>query len=319
MKKCISMMMIAAMAMIATSCDLDDKFDGKDDDKETIDGVKYVGDLTVSIDGIVMGGVAQDYEKTQENVIFYVDADEDDADVMMPKVSFMVGMMPELDMALEDISLISANTYFSQSATMVGIYDGLPLINNVIKGISNVKVVTSTEGVVVTFDCAISTAAIGDQVAQVSFTSGDVVVDTKPEFSMDNAEGFYVTASSGVPAKLEDVDVTYYAGDNTLVIDGFAFTPNLPGTLLPIAGVTVEQTDGVTTLTGDAIDVEYSFMGMAATGVVKGLKCEIIEDDAQFVFTISAAMGGGGPASDYPCTYNGDIDVKEGNFAQDRK
>ncbi|MFI3239794.1 MAG: hypothetical protein R3Y22_04320 [Bacteroidales bacterium] len=295
MKKIISMLIIATAMISTTSCDKDGLLDP---DSYDLSGDKYIGRLTV---------LGED----QEDITFYAEQQDGTIDIMMPEVSFMPGLMPSLNMAFISIPLVngSSDTYFIADAQMVGIYDHLPLINDVIQSISNVSVKCSDNTITVSFDCAISTDAIGDMTVTVSYIGyTDDYVEPDPEFSLDNDEGFYITTSSGA-VLLSSASVTYYEGNNALVIDGFSYSANLSTTTLPIIGVVSNSSNGMTTLTADGLEASYTFMGMDTSGTVTGLTCEIIEDKAQMVFTISASMGGSAPATDYPCTFNGDITI----------
>ncbi len=299
MKKIISMMMIATMALFAVACDKDDSDGGIDDSGSTggnaydVSGDKYIGTLSTFYNETSIGETT-DY-------VLYADGDIESADIMMPSAQF-VSAMPAIDMAILDIVLTSQNpdTYQKESATMVGIYDHNPLINDVVQGISNVSVVVSYDGLItVSFDCTVSTEAMGDLTAQVQFEG---------EKSTGVTTGFYVGKSSGT-VEIPDASVTYYKGDNTLVVDGFSFSELLTGTTLAIGDVTLDESDFIS---GDNIDVEYIFMGADATGTVTSLLGDLV--DNTLTFTISAAMGGSGSASDYPCAYYGEISISEESY-----
>ncbi len=300
MKKIISMMMIASMAMFATSCD---KSDDGDEEDFGISGSKYVGTMTLSIPG--MDSVPQ------TDIIYYVDADGAYASVMMPDVSFMSGLMPNLDMALISIPLSSStpDIYSTATAQMVGLYDHMPLINDVIQGITDVKVVIyDDETIDVSFDCAISTSYLGDTTATIYFEGlkdGAVAPD---EF----AEGFNITISTGTTSQVEGVTMTYYQGDNTLVVDGFKYNTAIPsGSTLAIGGLTSSVGGNVTTISGNDITVNYTVMGQACTSVVSDLTGEIksfAEIEAMLSFYIEYN------GYNYPCTYNGTITLNEGSY-----
>ncbi len=295
--------MLAAVAFMATSCE---KTEGSEEESTyTLSGDKFIGTLDVM-------------SATQEDVVFYIDVEGENLDIMMPEVSFMSGLMPNLDMALITIPQISEDpdTYYTESSQMVVIYDRLPLINDVVQSISNVSVVRSGYSVYVSFDCAIS-ISMGDMTVTVTYEGVEEGYEpepeVEPEFTLDNDEGFYITNSYGEQL-LPDAAITYYEGDNTLVIEGFTFVSSLETTTLPITSLSVSEAGGLTTITGDGIDVEYLFMTMDATGVISGLTCEIIDGIAQLEFSISASMGGSAPASDYPCTYSGAITVESSSY-----
>ncbi len=299
MKKFISMMMIATMALFAVACDKDDNDSGIDDGGSTggsaydVSGDKYIGTLSTFYNGTSIGETT-DY-------VMYADGDIESADIMMPSAQF-VSAMPAIDMAILDIALTSQNpdTYQKESATMVGIYDHNPLINDVVQGISNVSIIASYDGLItVSFDCTVSTEAMGDLTAQVQFEGVK---------STGTTTGFYVGKSSGT-VEIPDASLTYYKGDNTLVVDGFSFSELLPGTTLAIKGVTLDENDFIN---GDNIDVEYIFMGVDATGTVTSLLGDLI--DNTLTFTISASMGGSGDASDYACSYYGAITISEESY-----
>ncbi len=148
---------------------------------------------------------------------------------------------------------------------------------------------------------------------EITVYEGSYATSDEPAFTMDHAEGFYITTSSGA-VLLESASVTYYQGNEAIVIDGFSFSAALATTTLPIIGVTSSEESGMTTLTGDGITADYTFMNTATSGDVTALTCEIIGDEAQMEFSLSASMGGSGSASDYPCTYNGAITIDEGSY-----
>lgn len=103
MKRVISMMMAATVAIFAVSCSSNDDNSGiESSDDYALTGEKYIG--TMSILGM-----------EQTDVIFYADQSDDSVDIMMPEASFMVGLMPSLDMALIDIPLVSTdpNRYYT--------------------------------------------------------------------------------------------------------------------------------------------------------------------------------------------------------------
>ncbi len=294
-------MTAAVVALFTTSCDLLDE--GGETTTYELSGDKYIGTLTV------LG-------TDQEDIVFYADASDDAVDLLMPEVSFMSGLMPELDMALISIPLTSENpdTYSTDELQMVGISDRLPLINDVIQSITNIVVEIDGYRMTVTFDCAISTTAMGDMTVPITYEGlleGAPVEDAA--FTLDNEEGFYITNSYG-ETLIEGVTVSYYEGNNALVLGGFTFSTSLAGTELPITGLTASEANGKTTVTGDNIVISYTFMTLEATGTITDLTCEIIDDEAQFEFTITASMGGSGTTSDYYCTYNGAINVLSGSY-----
>lgn len=290
-------MTAAVVALFTTSCDLLDE--GGETTTYDLSGDKYIGTLTV------LG-------TEQEDIVFYADASDDAVDLLMPEVTFMSGLMPELDMALISIPLTSENpdTYSIDELDMVGISDRFPLINDVIQSITNIVVEIDGYKMTVTFDCAISTTAMGDMTVPIVFEG---VLEGATTFTLDNEEGFYITNSYGATL-IEEVTVSYYEGNNALVLGGFTFSTSLAGTELPITGLTASEANGKTTVTGDNIVVSYTFMTLEATGTITDLTCEIIDDEAQFEFTITASMGGSGATSDYYCTYNGAIDVLAGSY-----
>lgn len=293
------MMMIATAALFAVSCE-----DSTDDGGTTtyeLSGDKYMGEMTI------LGTV-------QESIVFYAEEVDGVMNIMMPEVSFMTGLMPSLDMALIDIASIGSDSFYSATSQMVGIYDRLPLINDVIQSISNVSVVVGDNMISVSFICSISTTAMGDMDVPVAFVGYKDGYSPDPEFSMDNAEGFYITTSSG-EVLLSTASLTYYEGNNALVIDGFSYSAYLSTTTLPIIGVSDSESFGVRTLTADDLVVSYLFMTMDATGTVNDLVCEIIDSKAQMSFTIAASMGGSGTPTDYPCTFNGDITINSGSYS----
>ncbi len=302
MKK-INLIIMAAVALFAISCDKVDSVSSEPTNTYDVEGEKYVGELAI------LGTV-------QEDIAFYIDTNDDGSiDITMPGVSFMEGLMPYSDMALLSIPSNEDGTYYASESQMVSIEDRLPLINSVIQSITEVKAeMTPDSTISISFDCAISTTAMGDMTVTVTYDGvKDGYVAPEPSFTLDNDEGFYLTSSSGA-ILLADAAVTYYQGDNTIVIDGFSYSLHLSTTTLPISGVTESTVGGMMTLTGDEIAVEYIFMTMDATGNIYDLTCEIIDGKAQMEFTISASMGGSGTASEYPCTFNGEITVEEGSY-----
>ncbi|MFR9564681.1 MAG: hypothetical protein SNG14_04020 [Rikenellaceae bacterium] len=143
MKKIFSMMMIAAVAMMSTACDKDDE-----GAKEyTLSGTEYTGAL------YGMGS-------PQSDVVVWVDKSDDGAtvDVMFPALSFVPNYMPELDMAFVDVPKTTEGVYGQEDATMVGITDHLPLINDVVQEISNLNIIyTGADIITVTFTCTVVT------------------------------------------------------------------------------------------------------------------------------------------------------------------
>ncbi len=165
MKKIFSMMMIAAVAMMSTACDKDD-----DSPKEyTLTGTEYAGSL------YGMGTPQSDVTVWAE-----VSEDGESIDVMLPALSFMPDYMPELDMAFIDVPALAnvADTYYQAEATMVGITDHLPLINDVVQSITELTIVrTSETTIVVSFTCTVVTDyANGEPMAvDISYTGTAVV------------------------------------------------------------------------------------------------------------------------------------------------
>ncbi|MFI3262237.1 MAG: hypothetical protein R3Y26_04950 [Rikenellaceae bacterium] len=157
MKKIISIM-LAAVALLATSCE---KTSESGDSTYSLSGDKYLGTLTV------LGS-------PQEDVAFYAEEENngESISILMPEVSFMPSFMPNLDMALISLARISTNptTYYAEESQMVGIYDRLPLINDIIQSITNVVVVKSGDDITITFDCGISTETMGDMTVGVTYT-----------------------------------------------------------------------------------------------------------------------------------------------------
>ncbi len=138
-----------ALALLLTSC-----YETTDSGYDTsgLRGDKYVGTLTVTSE--------------QEGTAFYAEVSNDMVDILMPGVSFMPGLMPNLDMALVDIPLLSStggvDTYYLAESQMVTIYDGQPLLNDIIQSITEVEVLVSEGHLEVRFTCGISTTAMGD-------------------------------------------------------------------------------------------------------------------------------------------------------------
>lgn len=155
MRRIITMMAFAIVALCAVSCEKTTE----EEEVYTLSGDKFTGTLTV------MG-------TNQEDIIFYADQDDDAIDILMPEVTFMSGFMPTLDMALTSIPLVSENpdTYYVDNAQMVGIYDRLPLINDIIQSISNINVIESGDDITVTFNCSISTTTMGDMTVPVVYS-----------------------------------------------------------------------------------------------------------------------------------------------------
>lgn len=292
------MMMIATMAMFAVSCDKEDEGDNNGDcgcdNDYGLSGDQYIGTLTTFY-GVTSIGETTDY-------VLYADGDVESMDIMMPSAQF-VSAMPAIDMAILEIALQSQNPdyYYHDTASMVGIYDHNPLINDVVKGISNVEVTVSYDGqITVSFICSVSTEAMGDLDAQVIFEGVK---------SSGKTTGFYVGKSSGT-VEIADVTLTYYSGDNTLVVDGFSFSDMLDGTTLAIKGLSADGDEGF--ITGENLGVSYAFMGAGATGTVTSLLGDLESDE--LTFSILAAMGGSGEASSYNCSYYGEVTVVEESY-----
>ncbi len=270
-------------------------------------GDKYIGELTI------LGEV-------QEDIIFYVDEFDNSIDILMPGVTFMPGLMPNLEMALIDNPLVSSQPalYYLEESQMVVIYDNLPLINDVIQSIANVTIMRSGYDISVTFDCAISTEAMGDMVVSISYEGVEQEFEDQrlvPQFTLDHSEGFYI-ASSQEQSRIDGVSATYYQGNSTLVIEGFTFSPMIASTSLPISGLSLSSEIGKSTLSGDSVEVAYSYLSLSVEDLVSGVKCEIIDGACQAEFTITSSVGGTGADDDYFCTFNGDIAINSGSYEQ---
>ncbi|MFI3283023.1 MAG: hypothetical protein SNG10_05850 [Rikenellaceae bacterium] len=307
MKKLISMMMIAIVAMSATSCDKDDN--GGVSYEFGLTGDKYVGTLTTYYNGNPIG-VTTDY-------VIYADADADSesesesVDIMMPTAQF-VSAMPAIDMAMLDIELTTSQNpdiYEETTAQMVGIYDHSPLINDVVKSISNVKVIVSYDGsLTVSFDCTVDT-----EYYESVITTNVIFEGVK---STDLTTGLFVTPPSGT-SLIDGATLTYYKGNNALVIDGYTHIPSMVSvskTVLPIVGVTEYVDEDLTTLSvgSEGLDVNYNFMGSYLTDPVKDLTCSIVDGYAELQFTIYIYYDGGELA--VPCTYYGSVTTTEESY-----
>ncbi len=147
MRKIISMMMIAAMAMFTVACDDSDDDGGYE---STISGTQYIGTLTTTKDSEV--------KYSADDVTFYVDVAEDgnSVDVYMPGVSFYrmtipaTGMetgMPYLDMAVMNIAIDASGDYFYQAdPDVVNISDFLPIASETFTGMNSIKVTLDNNG-----------------------------------------------------------------------------------------------------------------------------------------------------------------------------
>ncbi len=156
----------------------------------------------------------------------------------------------------------------------------------------------------------IAMALCATQMTSCSSSSDDdgpVGGDT-PEFSYTYDEGLYVTTSGG-PTAISDVVVTYYKGDNVLVVDGFTFAPAMGAILgvMSISDVTAtEDANGLITFTianGAEIDTNY--------GTVDALYGEVIDGEINLSFNVVSGMS---TLTDYPATFNGDVTFETGNF-----
>lgn len=297
MKKIISMMMVAVVAMMAVSCDSDDSNGGGGSgDEYGVTGVKYVGTLNVSTPD-------NSYSSDQPDIVFYADESENVIDILMPGVSFMPELMPELNMAFLSIPYDETDDYYyAASAEMYGIYDHQPLLNDVIQSISEVKTTIVGSKITIKFVCTVDTSVYdGD----VNITYEGETTDSA--FSMSNPDGFYVTTSKG-DVYLADATVTYYTSDNTIIIKEFTYSTALSTTTLPIIGLTSTYKNGKTTLDGSDIETNYIFMTYGAVSVVNDLKCEVIEGVSQLSFTIVYN------STEYPCTYSGDITIVDSSY-----
>ncbi len=145
---------LAVVLLVASSC----TNDSEPNSSSGLQGTKYIGELTI------LGS-------TQEDIVFYGDEYDGVIDILMPGVSFMPGLMPYLDMALIENPLISTDpdSYYLAESQMVVIYDRLPLLNDVIQSISKVSVVRSGSSISVSFDCGITTSAMGDMTVTVKY------------------------------------------------------------------------------------------------------------------------------------------------------
>ncbi len=148
MKKIFSMMMIAAVAMMSTACDKGDE--GAKEYK--LSGTEYAGDLAV---------YAGPSPSIQSDTEIWAEASEDGTtiDVMFPELSFYENM-PALDMAFIGVPALAnvSDTYYQAEATMVGITDHLPLINDVVKSITDLTIVkTGDSSITVSFTCTVVT------------------------------------------------------------------------------------------------------------------------------------------------------------------
>ncbi len=126
----------------------------------------------------------------------------------------------------------------------------------------------------------------------------------------DSYEGFYITISTGSTSLVSGVSITYYEGDDTLVIDGFKFNTAMPsGSILAIDGVTESVNNyGLTTITGNDISIDYTIMYQPYSGTISDLNCEIFNTKTQLKFWILH------DGFNYPCTYNGDITISNGSY-----
>ncbi len=149
---------ILATLLLLSSCEDSSEDVTSNESSSELQGDQYIGELTI------LG-------TTQEGITFYCDEVDGAMDILMPGVSFMPGLMPNLDMALVDNPLVSTSpdVYELSESQMVVIYDRLPLLNDVIQSISNVRIESEDEKITISFDCGISTSAIGDLTVTVLF------------------------------------------------------------------------------------------------------------------------------------------------------
>ncbi len=129
--------------------------------------------------------------------------------------------------------------------------------------------------------------------------------------------GFWITNSSG-DTEVDDVELTYYEGNNTLVIDGFTYSPAMSAMagetiLLVVSELSESDILGVQTIAGADISVPYTFFGSEDTGTITTLTCECLSGTALLYFTFETE-GMSGTISSYPCKYFGDITISTDSY-----
>ncbi len=318
MKKLLSMLLMAAVTFSVTSCDSTDD-DGIISDSTTASPtITYIGTNIVKLDGETT------FTGTDTTSTLATDVDNSSATLTLTGVKFAEAMPVSLDIVFSDVAETSVSGVYEAAEIIPTAADGDPYTYVTT---SNLVITMVGETIVVTFDCLYSSNTY--DVTYVGSVSGEGLEDLMPEEDSTAPEvdtpdsdldvetdGFYITTSNGA-VLLEDVTVEYYEGDKTIVINGFSFSASLTGTVLPIAGVTQSVDGGVTTLTADELEVSYTFMYAETTGTVTALTCEIVDGVAQMEFTIAASMGGSGTATNYPCTFNGEVTTYDYNYARE--
>ncbi len=149
--------------------------------------------------------------------------------------------------------------------------------------------------------------------------------NTTAKFSWDYAEGFFIKGGSFADfVELEgDVDngnliaVHHYKGDNTIVVEYFAPSPNMPmyGPLV-VTGATLSSSNGKTILSGATTATYYMDMGGNISANACGtptVNIEIIGSEAMFELPLSMA-GMGGAVTDYTTRFYGTITTNEGSY-----
>ncbi len=128
-------------------------------------------------------------------------------------------------------------------------------------------------------------------------------------------EGMYVTATGGTPSLLSNITVTYYEGDNTLVIDRFAYSEVMQDSRSETLVIPdVYLVDGISnyfSISGDEITPTSSTL---VAGTIDNLSgCVINETKAEFSFSTYVVSGYG--SNTYTCSYVGDITVSAESYS----
>lgn len=170
MKKIFSMMLLVA-SLLTISCDKDDNNDS------TPVAVNYTGVMSIT-----MTCYGQSLSTNQSDITYILEEGDDSASVTLSQVTFTAGLaealpyvfeedpyMPALDIVLPNIPMTVAGLYEADSVTPTTLY-GYAFDTDTIKSITNVKVTTTDEMLLVTFNCSLS-LSFGEVEATISFVS----------------------------------------------------------------------------------------------------------------------------------------------------
>ena len=148
-----------------------------------------------------------------------------------------------------------------------------------------------------------------------TFMSCEKSDDSKPapEFTLELKEGCFVTPASGTPGQLTKAKATFYKGNSTFVLDGWAPSAAMAAMVsdqIIFDGIKVSEENGKTTFTGTNLVTKSMFHGLTVTDI----KGEIIGTQTMVQFKVHVAGMGGGKPSPYPTTYYGAITLETGKF-----